>query len=156
MALLRVLSGSSAACFGKNEVGHVGFDVQNHVAGMVSYCDFWVGSEVIHKHGGFRLGVGSGCCLFGGEFVEGWENGGVNATSVVQIGARDGLDALGSFFVEARSRRVVCGLLRCMCAVVWFDPFVLCVFGRSMAEFCQCSLNIAWHGDVHIFFWLFH
>lgn len=61
--------------------------------------------EIVHEPCGRVEGVGGGFGLLGGDVVEGWEDAAFAATTVMEEGAGDGLDATGANFVEERGIR---------------------------------------------------
>jgi hypothetical protein len=90
--------------------------------------------------------------LFGGELVESWEDGWIDAAGVVQKSAGYGLDSLGALLVEARGYGGWRGRLWRAPAVTWLDPFVGCMlglFGGNVIEFFESAMDITWHGDVY-------
>lgn len=68
MSVLHKMCGNAALGFGKDEVGGVRCDLQDHVAGMKSDFCIWVGVQVVHKHGGVDGSVSGRLGLVGGEF----------------------------------------------------------------------------------------
>lgn len=64
-----VVASSTATCLGLDEVGSIGFDVEDHVAGVVVHCCIRVGGQVVLEHVGLGDSVGCRRGLGGGNFV---------------------------------------------------------------------------------------
>ena len=69
---------NTTACFGLNKICCVTVNVETHIASMKTYDGVWLCGSVVHRH--FRLfdGVGGGQNLFGADFVDFGEHGGID------------------------------------------------------------------------------
>ena len=77
------MTGSSAAGIGEYEVGGIGANGEDHVAGVIADCSIWMRVKVIKEH------VAGGFCFFGGgglligDFVQGDNNSRVATAGII-------------------------------------------------------------------------
>jgi hypothetical protein len=86
------MSRSSAACFGWDKASSVGGCLEDHVAGVAADDGVWMGVDAIHEHVSFCNCV---CCrdgLFGGDFIECWEDAMFNTAATMAESPVDGLN----------------------------------------------------------------
>jgi len=147
-----VVSGPPGSCFGFGQVGAVGFDGQNHVAGRVA-DDGVVGIAccVVEELSELGNGTLGGLVLLGGERIECREHGKVHSASVEEEHTNDHL--LDEFFpngFEGFSGVRAFGVLNA-CSIVGPIPTVWGIFslGRlRVNKALEGLFDVTGEGDV--------
>jgi hypothetical protein len=99
-----IVDSRSTACLRLDEVGGIGPDFENHIAGVVADDGIGVGVEVVHEHVGLGNCAGGWFGLFGGNLVESGEDTGIASVAIIKKSAAYRLDAVGALLVEKRGR----------------------------------------------------
>ena len=130
------LASRAAASMGKDKIGGIGDDAEDHVAGVKTEGCIRMSGQVVEKHvacfGGFFSWTG----LAVRDFVQGNKDCLIDRTAVVEEEARDGLDTFDAGLVE-QGREIGVGELD-FAAIDRSGPEVggmLGTGGLSVAEF---------------------
>jgi hypothetical protein len=94
----------AAASLGENEVGSVGANRKDHVAGVETESGVGVSRQVVKKHVAGSFGFLGGGGLLARDFVEGGDDRGITPPRIVKEGAGDLLHTADSSQVEERGK----------------------------------------------------
>ena len=91
--------GCAASGLGQDKILRVGFEVQDHAAGVILEKSGGVSAQVVEEHVGFQICVFGGGGLLGGYFIKGCLDAHINLGTVKE-GSGYGINSMFTLFVK--------------------------------------------------------
>lgn len=135
MIAQEIVASVAAASIGKDKVGGIRVDMQDHVAGMIPKDGGGVGGRIVQQHLASAHSFLGGGGLGTTNLVDGCEHRGVNSARVVKERSNAGLHVEFTGAIELGGF-IDGGQLEFL-AIGWLGPLVRCMlglFGEGMLE----------------------